>query len=79
MTPGEFTQLEQKRIEIDKGYYLTPHRAAQLTKVASTIMKTLTTSVLPVSYAECRYVLDIVNNAIDLASSEDDCNKNADG
>lgn len=68
MTPAEHLSLERSRIELEQGYYLTPYRAAELTKIASKILNTLTTSVVGMTYAECRYVLDIASNAINQAS-----------
>lgn len=68
MTPAEHLSLERSRIELDQGYYLTPYRTAELTKITSKILGTLTTSALGMTYAECRYVLDLARNAIDTAS-----------
>lgn len=68
MTPADHLQLERSRIELDKGYFLTPYRTAELSKISSKILATLTTSAVGMSYAECRYVLDLARNAIDTAS-----------
>lgn len=71
MTPNEYLLLEQKRIELDKGYYLTPARVAILTRTSNEIMKKLATATVPaLLFAECRYVLDITRTAIDLACKE---------
>lgn len=68
MTPNDFKILEQKRIELEKGYYLTPYRVAMLTKLSSKIIAMLSTATAPqLSYAECRYVLELTRNALDMA------------
>lgn len=68
MTSTDFKILEQKRIELEKGYYLTPYRVAILTKLSSKIVNMLSTATAPqLSYAECRYVLDLARGALDMA------------
>lgn len=72
MTPTEFLSLETQRIELEKGYYLTPYRVAILAKLSHKIISLLATATSPhLSYAECRYVLGLARTALDMACEEE--------
>lgn len=72
MTPNEFKIMERKRIELEKGYYLTPERVAIPLRTSHKVTSVLVTATCPqLSFAECKYVLELARQALYMACEED--------
>lgn len=51
------------------GYYIPPYRLAQMLKTAQQVIDLISKSTVPsASYAECRFILEIVQGSIEKAN-----------
>lgn len=51
---------EAERIQSERGYYIPPWKLNEMMKVAGKVLNTLTGSTFQCTYADCRFILDIV-------------------
>lgn len=75
VTTDGITRLPSLREEAEAmaqkhGYYIPPYRMAELVNTANKVVKTLTGGTFQPTYEECRMVLHIVNQALNLGCPE---------
>lgn len=59
---------EAERIKSERGYYIPPWKLNEMMKVASKIVNTLTSSTFQCTYADCRFILDIVAASLNVGN-----------
>lgn len=67
---SELLREEAERVRRTSGYYITPERLSALMSTAQKIMSLLASGRVPLSYADCDIVLDIVRSSMDRIRGE---------
>ncbi len=56
---------EMQKVANEGGYYISPWRMAEFSKIASKVMNLMAQNNLNVSYAECVVIIDVVKAMLD--------------
>lgn len=59
---------EAERIKAERGYYIHPYKLNEMMKVANKILNVLTSSTFQCTYADCRFILELVQSALNVGS-----------